>query len=84
MVMKEKVMKSALLARNDTGFNLTVYLNKEVDENGQRRAKGWLYLDDGESYNYQRLNQYQMIAFEFSDETLSSHHLNLKKKPEDK
>jgi alpha-glucosidase (family GH31 glycosyl hydrolase) len=56
IVHKEKVRQTALLARNDTGFNLTVYLNRDADENGSRKAKGLLYLDDGETYNYQRKN----------------------------
>lgn len=69
IVHKEKVRQSALLARNDTGFNLTVYLNKLPDSEGRRRASGFLYLDDGETYNYQRMNEYQMIHFEFDAET---------------
>ena len=39
------------------------------DLNGNRRASGILYLDDGETYNYQRTNDYQIIIFEFDAAT---------------
>ena len=43
LTQKDQVKRSALMARNDTGFNMTVFLNKQ----GDRVAKGWLYFDDG-------------------------------------
>ena len=52
IVHKEKVRQTALLARNETGFNVTVYLNRLPDPDGSRKASGILYLDDGETYNY--------------------------------
>ncbi len=62
LVEKDDTKKSALQARNGTGFVLTIYLNKEHvfheepkedgPMKGGRIAKGWLYLDDGESYNF--------------------------------
>ena len=53
--LKDQVKKSAILAKNDTGFNMTVYLNREGND---RVAKGWIYFDDGDSYNYQRKSDY--------------------------
>ncbi len=50
LTQKDQVKRSALMARNDTGFNMTVFLNKQ----GDRVAKGWLYFDDGETFNYNR------------------------------
>jgi alpha-glucosidase (family GH31 glycosyl hydrolase) len=48
VTQKDQVKRSAILARNDTGFNLTVFLNRD----GDRVAKGWVYFDDGETFNY--------------------------------
>jgi len=69
IVHKEKVRQTALLARNETGFNVTVYLNRLPDPDGSRKASGILYLDDGETYNYQRQNDYQTIHFAFDAAT---------------
>jgi len=56
LAQKDQVKRSAIMARNDTGFNITVFLNKE----GDRLAKGWIYFDDGESFNYQRTSDFQI------------------------
>jgi len=48
LLLKDQVKRSSLLARNHTGFNLTVYIGAAPDS----LAKGWLYFDDGESFNY--------------------------------
>jgi hypothetical protein len=61
LVEKDGYRKSSLLARETTGFNLTIYLNKQ----GQKIAKGYAYFDDGESFNYQRLGEFEIVTFIF-------------------
>lgn len=52
-----------MLARIDTGYNITVYLNQQHSD--KQRSKGWLYMDDGVSFNYQRGNEWQVVTVEF-------------------
>ena len=54
--------KSALMARNSTNFNLTIYMNPS----GQ--AIGWLYFDDGETFNHHRKQEYQIVHFNFTSD----------------
>ena len=82
LVQKEKVRKSAIMARNETGFNMTVYLNQESEVNGDQRrmSKGWLYFDDGETFNFQKQNELQITTFHFSPVTSTLEGTKLRQK----
>jgi hypothetical protein len=45
---------------------MTVYLDKTV---AAGVAKGWLYFDDGESFNYNRAEEYQIAMVQFDPVT---------------
>lgn len=69
LILKDQLKRSALLARNDTGFNMSVYVSRERREDGTRsNSKGWLYFDDGETFNYERRNEYQVATVEYEVE----------------
>ena len=55
---------SANLARNET-FTLNIYLDIN------QKAVGYLYLDDGETFNHQRSKDFALIRFEYEQGKLS-------------
>lgn len=55
-------------------IRLEVYL----DEFG--KAEGVLYTDDGETFEYQKHDQYALVKFEYTDGKLSSTHSSDRKK----
>ena len=49
---------------------MTVYLQTLEDGTAQY-AKGLIYLDDGQTFDYIKKEEYTMIKFEFKNNTLS-------------
>lgn len=62
--MREKVRMSAMLARNES-YVLNVYMD------AHEKAKGELYLDDGESFSYEKNQDYQIVSMKYNDNRLS-------------
>ena len=52
--LRDKVKQSALISKNES-YILNVYLDsKDQKEKPSVRARGHLYLDDGETFNYDK------------------------------
>lgn len=69
MFQKDQTRKSALVAKNETGFNITIFLNQNQEEDYDRKSTGWLYLDDGDTFNYVTINQHQIHKVQFDPDT---------------
>ncbi|CDW82926.1 neutral alpha-glucosidase c [Stylonychia lemnae] len=66
--MKEKVRLSSMLSRNES-YLLNIYL--ETNEAGQQYAQGFIYLDDGETFDYLKKDEFKVIKFDYLDGTLN-------------
>jgi len=62
--LKEKVRMSAILARNEP-YVLNVYLETNDDKKKSQYANGYLYLDDGETFNFEKKKEFQLVRFQY-------------------
>eukprot|EP00347_Sterkiella_histriomuscorum_P017870 403347661 len=59
---REKIRMSAMLSREE-GYLLNVYLDTKT-----MSAEGYLYMDDGETFNHEKSNQFKIAKFQYTNE----------------